>query len=263
MKRISLALLLASLVASAHAQATNGLCMLAASTNTKHATPDLDVMLRSSDCGNDSDGDHCSNSEHSGMDWSRWSGISPEQLTQENAALTAVMSGDAGELRCTGTVHDGVLAGRYQFTPNATYFSKMSALGFDAIPPSRQLGYLTLDVSLAWVQQIKDAGVTDLSTSKLMGLRALHVDLDYIHGMAAAGFPELRAGKLTSMKAVGVTPEKAKEARTLGFEPTESQLEQMCIFKVDRPFVERMRARGLGNLTLEKLIQIKIFKLDD
>jgi len=27
--------------------------------------------------------------------------------------------------------------------------------------------------------------------------------------------------------------------------------------------VERMRARGLDNLTLAKLIQIKIFKLDD
>jgi hypothetical protein len=81
--------------------------------------------------------------------------------------------------------------------------------------------------------------------------------------MSEAGYPELRAGKLTEMKAVGVTPEKAREAKALGFQPTEQELIQMSIFKVDRPFVERMRARGLTNLTLDKLIKVKIFKLED
>ena len=37
----------------------------------------------------------------------------------------------------------------------------------------------------------------------------------------------------------------------------------MSIFKIDRPFVERMRAKGLNDLTLAKLIQVKIFKLED
>jgi hypothetical protein len=106
-------------------------------------------------------------------------------------------------------------------------------------------------------------GVTELSANKLSGLRALHVDADYIHEMAAAGYPELRAGKLTEMKAVGVTPEKAHEAKAMGFQPTEQELIQMSIFKIDRPFVERMRARGLNDMTLAKLIKIKIFKLED
>jgi hypothetical protein len=35
------------------------------------------------------------------------------------------------------------------------------------------------------------------------------------------------------------------------------------IFKIDRPFVERMRARGLKDLTVASLIKIKIFKLED
>jgi hypothetical protein len=110
---------------------------------------------------------------------------------------------------------------------------------------------------------MKDDGVTELTTGKLMGLRALHVDHDYVRGMAAAGYPELRAGKLTEMKAVGVTPEKAQEAKALGFQPTEQELIQMSIFKIDRPFVERMRAKGLTDLTVAKLIKVKIFKLDE
>ena len=54
-----------------------------------------------------------------------------------------------------------------------------------------------------------------------------------------------------------------QEAKSLGFTPTEQELVQMSIFHIDRPFVERMRARGLNDLTLEKLIKIKIFKVDE
>jgi hypothetical protein len=106
-------------------------------------------------------------------------------------------------------------------------------------------------------------GVTEMTTNKLNGLRALHVDADYIHSLAAAGYPELRANKLTEMKAIGVTPAKIAEAKSLGFQPTEQEIIQMCIFKIDRPFVERMRARGLKDLTLASLIKIKTFKLDN
>ena len=37
----------------------------------------------------------------------------------------------------------------------------------------------------------------------------------------------------------------------------------MSVFKIDAPFVERMKARGLKNLTIAKLVQIKVFKLDE
>jgi hypothetical protein len=261
MKRICIALLLASISVAGHAEALSGLCMVSVAHNGVHNMDTADVLLRRSNC--DDGGRGCGTSENSNISWARWTGVSTEALSHEGAQLTGLMSGDAGELRCSGVVHDGVLAGRYQFTPNAAFVQKMSSMGFGEITENKQEGMLLLDVNTAWVAQMKDAGVTELSTGKLMGLRALHVDLDYIHAMAAAGFPELRAGKLTEMKAVGVTPEKAKEARALGFQPTEQDLIQMSIFKIDRPFVERMRAKGLQNLTLAKLIQIKIFKLDD
>ena len=197
------------------------------------------------------------------MAWSRWTGVSPEALQQENSQLTGRMTGDAGEIRCSGTVHEGVLAGRYEFVPNPAFAQKMASMGFNEITQRRQQGFLMLDVTTAWVQQMKDDGVKELTTEKLMGLRALRVDHAYVQGMAAAGYPELRAAKLTEMKAVGVTPEKAQDAKALGFHPTEQELIQMSIFKIDRPFIEKMRARGLTDLTVAKLIKVKIFKLDE
>jgi len=257
MKILLTTVLMAGLATAGHTETLSGLCMVSAS----HDGDSAQVMFRSSDC--DDDGHNCSMSNHSDIAWSRWTGVSSETLKQDGAQLNGVMGGEAGELRCSGTVHDGVLSGRYNFTPNPAFVQKMTAMGFDDITPRKQEGFLMLDVTTVWIQQMKDAGVTELTTNKLMGLKALHVDQSYIRGMSQAGYPELRAGKLTEMKAVGVTPEKAREAKALGFQPTEQELIQMSIFKVDRPFVERMRSKGLTDLTLAKLIKVKIFKLDD
>ena len=258
MKVLLTTLLMAGLATAGCAETLSGLCMVSASQNGKDVA---EVVFRSSDCSGD--GHNCSMSNNSDMAWSRWTGVSPEALKQDGAQLNALMHGDAGDLRCSGTVHDGVLSGKYEFTPSSAFVQKMASMGFTEVTPRKQEGFLMLDVTTLWVQQMKDAGITELTTNNLMGLRALRVDESYIRGMSAAGYPELRASKLTEMKAVGVTPEKAREAKTLGFQPTEQELIQMSIFKIDRPFVERMRAKGLNNLTLAKLIEVKIFKLDD
>src|SRR5947208_16130476 len=88
-----------------------------------------------------------------------------------------------------------------------------------------------------------------MTAEKLMGLKALKVDPAYVKAMSAAGYPELRASKLTSMKAVGVSPEKVQAVRAMGYSPTEEELIQMSVFKIDAAFVERMKARGFQNLT--------------
>jgi hypothetical protein len=236
------------------AQALSGLCMLSSAHGANQANK-VQLMLARVDCDEGSDG--CSDTNNSTTEWSRWTGVSAGTLQGENTTLTARMSSDSGELTCHGNVHDGVLSGRYQFTPSEAFVKQMASLGFDGITPRKQLGFLMLDITTAWVKEMKGLGVTELSTDKL------HVTPEYVRAMSAAGYPELRAGKLTEMKAVGVTPEKVQEAKSLGFTPTEHDLVQMSIFHIDRPFVERMRARGLNDLTMEKLIKIKIFKLDE
>jgi len=37
----------------------------------------------------------------------------------------------------------------------------------------------------------------------------------------------------------------------------------MGVFKIDAPFVARMRARGFKDLTIAQLVTIKVFKLDE
>ncbi len=257
MKCLLTTLLMAGFAAGGQAETLSGLCMI----STSHNGDAAEVIFRSSDCGVGSH--NCSMSDNSNTAWTRWAGVSSEALKREGAQINALMRGDPGDLHCSGTVHDGILAGRYEFTPNPAFSQRLASMGFNDITPRKQEAFLMLDVTTQWIEDIKHVGVTGLTTDKLMGLRALRVDRDYIRAMSAAGYTELSADKLTAMKATGVTPDKAKEAKSLGFQPTEEELIQMCIFKIDRPFVERMRAKGLIDLTLAKLIKIKIFKLED
>ena len=210
----------------------------------------------------------CSGERHchegsSDMEWGKWTGIAPEDLRHEGTAIDARMSAEAGEMRCTGKVHDGTLEGSYSFTPNADFSRKMQAMGFDNLTPDQLQGYAFLDVTTSWVKDLKEAHVKDMTSENLMGLRALKVDATYVHSMASDGYPELEASKLTSMKAVGVTPEKVKAVRAMGYSPTEEELIQMSVFKIDAPFVQRMKARGFKSLTISQLVQIKVFKLDE
>ena len=51
--------------------------------------------------------------------------------------------------------------------------------------------------------------------------------------------------------------------RALGLQPSLDELIQMRIFKITPDFIQRMRAKGFNNLTIAKLVQIRIFKLAD
>jgi hypothetical protein len=205
---------------------------------------------------------HCHQGD-SDMLWSKWTGVTPQDLEHEGAAIDARMKAEAGEMRCVGTVHDAALRGTYSFTPDPAFVKRMEAMGFDDQTPDRLQGYAMLDVTTEWVKEMKAAGVTEMTAQNLMGLKALKVDPAYVKAMAAAGYPELRAHKLTSMKAVGVSPEKVQAVKAMGFSPTQEELIQMSVFKIDAPFVERMKARGFQNLTIAQLIKIKVFKLDE
>jgi hypothetical protein len=254
MRGAVLGVCLLAMAASAYA-ATTGNCSIAAGRWDGKMT----ISWDHGDCAGQR---HCHDG-NSDMEWSRWTGITPEDLHHEGATIDARMTTEAGEMRCAGKVHDGTLQGSYSFTPNADFVRRMEAMGFDSQSEDRLQGYVFLDVTTAWIKDLNDAHVTGMTAENLMGLRALKVDAAYVRAMAADGYPELGAQKLTSMKAVGVTPEKVQAVRAMGYSPTEEELIQMSVFKIDAPFVERMKARGFKSLTISQLVQIKVFKLDE
>src|ERR1700743_689418 len=100
MRMIAFALLLLG-CSTGFGQALSGVCLLS-SVHGVNQTAKAKLMLAQVDCDDGSDG--CSDMNNSTMEWSRWTGVSTKMLQSEGSALTARMSGEAGELTCQGNV---------------------------------------------------------------------------------------------------------------------------------------------------------------
>jgi hypothetical protein len=102
-----------------------------------------------------------------------------------------------------------------------------------------------------------------MDSGKILALRIFKIDAAFVRAMAALGYPNLSADKLISFGVQGVNADEVKQYRALGYQPNADELIQMRIFKVTPDFIQRMDDRGLGKLTIGKLVQIRIFNLAD
>ncbi len=194
---------------------------------------------------------------------SRFTGISVADLCRQGAQLTVTLSAEAGTFTCTGTVQDGVLAGNSIFTPDPAFVARMQQMGFSGYDSNKLLAYAFLNVESSWARSIMDIGIQGLNSENLIALRVFNLDPDYVRSIAALGYAVPTADNLVALKSQGVDPADVRNIRALGYQPTLDELIQMRIFKITPEFIHRMEARGLKDLTISKLVQIRIFNLAD
>ncbi len=102
--------------------------------------------------------------------------------------------------------------------------------------------YTLFHVDSAWLDSLLDSlqkgNVSTVTASNLVELRIFKVDAPFVQSLHA-----------------------------LGYQPTVHELVQLRIFKITPEFIQSMKARGFGSgpqdLTIAKLVKIKIFKLAD
>lgn len=213
--------------------------------------------------GCDADRADCHDHNSDDMQLSNFTGFSLTDLQREGAHIDAVFAAEAGKITCSGVVHDLTLQGDFTFVPDPAFVDRMSRLGFTGFDSHKLEAYTLFHIETAWVESLQSAGVKDIDSDNLIALRIFKVDAAYVRDMDSLGYPHLGADKLIAFKVQGVNPGEVRQYRTLGYQPDADQLIQMRIFKVTPDFIKRMQDRRLGNLTIAKLVQIRIFKLAD
>lgn len=204
---------------------------------------------------------HCGN--FSDQSFSRLSGITVADLGREGAQVTAELNAEAGTFSCSGTVQNAVLTGSSTFTANSEFVARMERMGFKGLDSEKLEAYTLFDIQTAWVQSLKDARIGGLTIDNLIAMRIFHIDPGYVSGFISLGYEVPDADKLIALKVQGVNAQEVREIRNLGFQPSLDELVQIRIFHITPEFIRRMQARGLNDLTIAKLVQIKIFKLDE
>lgn len=215
------------------------------------------LEIGDSDC---SDGHHCRNS-FSNESMNRFTGISIADLAGDGGHLTATLGGEAGTFTCTGVVHDHELRGDSLFTPNSVFVDRMATLGFKGFDSEKLQAYTFLDVTSAYARSLQQANIRGITIDNLVALRIFKIDPAYAQSFPAMGYELPDADKLIGLKVQGVNADEVKHIRALGYQPSLDDLIQIRIFKITPDFIHRMQDRGFKNLTIAKLVQIRIFKL--
>ena len=237
-------------------QPLHGSCNIAPALKPDH----VQFKLESGSC---EDGQRHCNTNDSEMPLSNFTGFSLADLKQDGAHVDAVIAAEAGKLTCSGTVRDLTMTGDFTFVPDPAFVAKMHQMGFDNFNSDKLEAYTLFHVETSWIQSLQAAGVKDLDSDKVIAMRIFKVDAPFVKSMADLGFANLSADKLIAFKIHGVNVDEVKQYRAMGYQPSADELIQMRIFKVTPEFIHHMQDRGLNNLTIAKLVQIRIFKLAD
>jgi hypothetical protein len=238
-------------------QTLHGHCSIAPSTMHDRVR----FELESGDCeGPNRD---CHNHEDDETPLTNFEGFALADFEHEGAHIEAKIVAEAGTISCSGDIHGATLSGDFTFTPNAAFVDRMAHLGIRDFTSGKLETYTLFHIETAWVEGLQSAGVSDMDSGNIIALHIFKITPDFVRSMAALGYTNLPAHKLIEFGVQHVNPDEVKEYRALGYNPTADQLVQMRIFKVTPDFIHRMEARGFSNLTISKLVQIRIFNLAD
>jgi hypothetical protein len=212
------------------------------------------------------DDESCSGDRHCGSNFdtplmSRFTGVTPADLDRDGTRLTAVLTDEAGTFTCTGNVHDGELYGDAVFTPDPAFVDRMAKLGFTGYDAEKLRACTLLNVTSEYARSLQQAHIEGITTDNLIALRIFKVDPAYSQAFVSMGYAQPDAEKLIALKVQGVNAEEVREIRALGYQPSIDELIQIRIFHITPDFIHRMQDRGFKNLTIAKLVQIRIFKL--
>jgi hypothetical protein len=252
-------LIVVGIVSLVHADeilnALKGTCRITASTEANR----FELRLERGACAADRDCHESTVTEPADA----FTGFSLSDLSRNGSHVDAVLRAEPGTLTCSGTVHDSALVGDFTFEPNRAFVARMGNLGFTGFTSEKLETYTLFRIDSNWVESLQKVRIKGIDSNNLIAMKIFKVDPAYVESMTALGYPTPPADKLIAMRVHKVDPVEVKQIRALGYEPTLDQLIQMRIFKVTPEFIQRMRARGLNDLTISKLVQIKIFKLDE
>jgi hypothetical protein len=192
---------------------------------------------------------------------SAFSGFALSDLQHEGARVQARIRAEAGTITCSGTVRDGRMSGAFTFVSDPAFVDRMLQMGFRDLEAEKLQAYTLFGVGIDWIHSLQAVGVSGLDSGNLIAMRIFHVDTEYVRSLNALGYPTPDAGKLIALRVQNVNPQEVKQIRAMGYQPTLDELIQMQIFKVTPDFIHRMQAKGLNDLTISKLVQIRIFQL--
>jgi len=143
------------------------------------------------------------------------------------------------------------------------YAKAMANVGFGKPSAGDLIAMKIQGVTPEYVSELHAAGLQPGSIGDLISYRIFHVTPEFLAGMKAAGFDSIPPGKVIALRVQGVTPEYAKTVKQQYPNATLDELVQLRIFHIDDAFLASAKRHGFTSLSIQKLVQLRISGLLD
>lgn len=138
------------------------------------------------------------------------------------------------------------------------YARAMSELGFGKLSADDLIACKVQGVTPEAIADFKKQGLDVKSIHDAISYKIFGITADFAKGMADAGFKDLDSKKLLALRVQGVTPEYARSIAQLYPGATVDDVIKTKIFNIDANFIAQAKKYGFTNLSLEKLVKIRI-----
>jgi hypothetical protein len=143
------------------------------------------------------------------------------------------------------------------------FAQSMGAMGFGKPTADELISLKIFGVTPETVKELRASGLDATSFQDLVSYRIFKVTPEFVGGMKAAGFSGIPAKKLVELRVQGVTPEFARATKQHFPDVTVEQLVQLRIFHIDDAFMASAKSHGFDHLTIDRLVKLRISGLLD
>ena len=138
------------------------------------------------------------------------------------------------------------------------YAQAMANVGFGKPSADDLIAMKVQGVTPEYVSGLRAAGLQPSSIGDLVSYRIFKVTPEFVAAMKAAGFDSIPPQKLVALRVQHVTPEYARTVKQQYPNVTLDQLVQLRIFHIDDAFIADAKRHGFNSLSIEQLVKLRI-----
>ena len=138
------------------------------------------------------------------------------------------------------------------------YALAMAKAGYGKPSADELIAMKVQGITPEYVSELHAAGLQPSTIGDLVSYRIFKVTPEFVTGMKAAGFDPIPPQQLVALRVHNVTPEYAKTVKQQYPNATIDELIQLRIFHIDDAFLAAAKRHGFSSLSIEKLVQLRI-----
>jgi BlaR1 peptidase M56 len=181
--------------------------------------------------------------------------------TGQKADFTVVR--EAGTLFLNGVFDGDEGFGHYSFKENTDFQHYLEKIGVTGVTDRRMFGVFFANVTKRYIDDLTQAGYSQLSINNLIGLSSVKVDKAYIASWKQLGYPDLQAHDLIALKSMNIDGDYLKELEKAGFSnlPPHEIITAKSV-GINGAYAQSWKQAGFADLPIHDLVSAKSVGLD-